>query len=234
MLRFFGKRLLSKLLCPLHARGRVIAVMGVDGSGKTTLLNQLSVFLKTYTGDSNKVQYSYMGKQAGHRLPLQFFSRQLNRWRKKNSAITQKVSDDPSLSKEGNAVQTFNRPVWKWIFPIEYTVRLGELIYLIWFRRKIVLTDRYVDDFTQDKSIGLVLANLIKLFPKPSHVFMIVGDAEKFFARKGEYSSDELATMQEKLLIRVRHAYGDRVTFLDGNKPASAVLGQALAALHSP
>jgi thymidylate kinase len=234
MLHFFLKRIVSKFSPPPSMRGRVISVMGVDGSGKTTLLSELLTFSQSYIGNIEKVCYSYMGKQGGYRLPLQWLSGLLRRIQKNPICANCSSINVSDLSRESEARRTFDRPIWQLIFFAEYSIRLIEIWFLILFRRRIVFTDRYVDDFFQDDNVNFMVRLLMKLFPKPSHVFMIVGDTEVFFERKREYSPDELAAVQEKLLTRVRYVYGDRLTILDGNKPASAVLEQALAALHSP
>jgi len=234
LLKYLTRRVIAKFSPAPHLKGRVISVMGVDGSGKTTLLSELQKFIESYNGSSSKVQYSYMGRQAGHRLPLNWcanmFKRISRSFKQGGESIT---SGKRTLSKEGIAAKTFNRPIWQFVFPFEYSIRLIEIWYLVLFRRKIVLADRYVDDFSHDNTCSYVLRKIINLFPKPSHVFLILGDTKKFYSRKREYSPDELNEMQEKLLACLKTVYGDRLIILDGNQTSSVVLAQALAALHT-
>lgn len=229
------RRVMEKIIPVPSKRGRVIAVMGVDGAGKSSLIAELSKFVATYYNSPEIVRYSYMGRQGGFRLPLVPLSRMWNcirRWKPDRSNLPgDRTTLKHAISPEGRATQTFERGIWRFIFPLEYTVRLLEILYLTRLRRKIVFTDRYIDDFAQDKSMGFLLSILSRLFPESTHVIFIKGDPQRFFDRKGEYSPGELAVMQEKLLSKVMASHGSNVTVVDGNQDISGVFGQALAAL---
>lgn len=214
------------------AAGRVIAVVGVDGSGKTTLATDLMAFMSASLRDKKRVQYSYMGRQGGHRLPLEAISaikracqRALSSRRPAASSATSgATSPKPETS-------TFERPIWRYVLLLEYLVRAIELQIQVRLLRRIVMTDRYLYDLTLNRSLSRIFQPLVKLFPTPSHVLFLQGDTSIFYDRKKEYSTEELSDMQSQLLSAATEAHGDKLHVLAADRSAEDVLRQALAAL---
>lgn len=231
-LKFLFKRLSVKVRpVPMH-RGQIIAVMGVDGSGKSTLIDGLRKFVDRYYSEEGKAKVLYMGRQGGFRLPLSRLSRLKSTFQKSSPASTFKSKKNPDSASDSNA---FIKPrPWKTrirgaVFMIEFSLRLVELVFHKKVKRRIIITDRYIDDFIHETNHSILRRFVQLTFPKPVAVICIRGDCRIFFERKGEYSPTELEKHQKALKNTLISRYAkSNLFFINGNNSAKKMLAEAL------
>ena len=149
---------------------RGVAILGPDGSGKSTLINPLSKLewpsvRKQYMGpsskeDMNKVIFNF----------LNYFSK-----------IREKYS-------KRNPIGIVSRIMWVVICYIDY---LNRYFRNNWFHGSngLIIFDRFPCDMYFRKPTMLNEIVFLRLFPRPKHVFLCVGDPKIIFDRKKELNS---------------------------------------------
>ena len=165
----FVKRLMNRI-SSFFCFQRGVAILGPDGSGKSTLINPLSKLQwpsvrKQYMGpcskeDMNEVIFNF----------LNFFSKIRNKYSKRN------------------LIGIVSRIMWVVICYLDF---INRYFRHNWFHGSngLIVFDRFPCDMYFRKPTILNEIIFLKLFPRPKHVFLCVGDSKIIYDRKKELNS---------------------------------------------
>ncbi len=168
----------------LKRRGCLISFIGVQGTGKTTLTRELLRTYEPITSFFNGQQGYYFGWE-----PFTWYSRILSVLLKKsNTQIFESVNKQPIgqvNTKPGIKKATFLNILFIYNY-VEYIQRYLFCIYPQLRKNKLMVTDRYFYDLYSQytsASESRVLGLLLKLFPKPDHLFVLTAETNTILGR---------------------------------------------------
>jgi len=152
---------------------KVIAFLGPDGSGKSTVVDSLIKLRWPII----RGQYMGPGRMDEIRLSFKNMLMFFDKIRRK--------------SNKSSIIGMLSRILWQVICYIDFLERVYRHIWF-WGSKGVVLFDRYACDMYFRKPTKINEIIFLKLFPKPKHVFLCVGDAELINKRKPELSVSEI------------------------------------------
>jgi len=186
-----------------------ISFIGVDGSGKSTMINMLNKLLNRM---NRKTKIIYMGRWAGHIIPIGFLSK-----RKSLSKMSLSMGELDS-KKQKKLTHIINLILRELFFFLEYTLRFFFKLIPAKLSRKDIITDRYIYDVLIMKEKTFLMDFLYFIYPKPQKTFALYQDPKIIYRRKKELNPIELRRQQNILFsIKIKN----RVKILSDKIPKS-------------
>ena len=190
------QKIMRKVILKLNPqrKGTLIALIGVNGAGKTTLTNKL---IETYRPFTELIGKEINGYYYGW-VPFSPLAKVATKLFRKRNTFKEASKIDQnyrfSLLQEGLFCYNY----------IDYSLRYLFQIYPLLRKGKIIVTDRYFYDLYgqylyAEKSLGISL--LIKLFPKPDHLFVLEANTNRIMNREKanrDYSDPSNEDKEEK------------------------------------
>ncbi len=211
---------------------RLINVIGIDGAGKTTLAKQLAETLKK---ENSAVRYAYCQYFAKLLYPIKLVAR----WTVMRHTNEFKNYKNYNQTKQGTSRK---HPVLAGIYTlvwlVDYLIQIFFKVSVPLYMGRQLVVDRYIYDIAVNLSLtsGKNVEYAKKLIdwsfwfaPRPEQVFYIDLPEETAMQRKDDIQDISYLQERRKRYLWLAKEYG--FTILDGTKPKSCVLKDAVSIL---
>ena len=175
----FTRRFLNRISSIFYLK-RGVAILGPDGSGKSTLIKPISKL------EWPQVRKQYMGPSSKDDMNELIFT------------LLNYFSKIRDIYSKRNLIGIISRIMWIIICYIDY---INRFFRNNWFHGSngLIVFDRFPCDMYFRKPTILNEIIFLKLFPRPKHVFLCVGDPKIIFDRKKELKS--IKEVQNTILL---------------------------------